>query len=218
MNTIEIVFAEFGGKFKPDYNNIRQYFKNAIINVYNEIDVKNIFDKSSPHWGNYMNDYWKVKGLLEVRHESEIAISFDADMKIVSEKVRAIIPLVKKFGLCLPANPRKLVKIDTMIGSHSDGILDETEGMGYAFNMTPIAVDRNNAGAMKVLKIFCDLMEKNPVRGPLNMWRAVYQSGFFPCLLPSQWCVCAEDIGIAEPIILHLGHSAVREFYKVFGL
>jgi hypothetical protein len=58
-------------------------------------------------------------------------------------------------------------------------------------------------------------MEKNPVRGPVNMWRAVYQAGFFPCLLPSQWCVCAEDVGIEEPVILHIGHEKVRDYYGI---
>jgi hypothetical protein len=211
MKSIEIVFAEFGGKFSPDITNIRQFFPEANINIFTEKNVENKFDSNSTHWGNFMNDYWKVRKLLE--SHSDIAISFDADIKIVSENVKAIIPLVEKFGLCLPSNPRKLVKIDTEMGSHSDGVLDETLGMGYAFNMTPIAVDTKNLEAMRVLRIFCDLMEKNPIRGTLAMWRACYQAGFFPCLLPPQWCVCGEDIGIQEPIILHVGHEKVREYY-----
>lgn len=211
MEKVEIVFAEFGGKFEPNVPNIRQFFPDAEINIFRDKDVESPFDIRSAYWGNYMNDYWKVRKLLESK--ADIAISFDADIKIVSDKVKAIIPLVKKFGLCLPANPRKLVAIDTLIGSHSDKVLDETEGMGYAFNMTPIALYLGNTNAVETLRKYCLLMEQNPVRGPLAMWRAVYHTGAFPCLLPPQWCVCGEDAGIGDEIILHIGHQKVREHY-----
>lgn len=211
---VEIVFAEFGSpKFTPNIKNVKAHFPEAEIKIITDVDVTGPFIKTEDHWGHKMNDYWKVKKLIE--SEAEIAMSMDADMKIVSEFSRAILPLAKRFGLCLPANPRKLVKIDTEIGSHSDGQLDETLGMGYAVNMSPIIVDKSNWRAVYTLETFCRLMEINPVRGPLAMWRACYQTGFFPCLLPPQWCVCAEDVGIGSEIMLHIGHQKVREHYGV---
>lgn len=213
MERIEILFAEFGGKFQPDCQNVLEYFLEADINVYDESDCKSMFDRNSPYWGKYMNDYWKVRKLLE--SEADVAISLDADMKIVSNDVVVLAALTEKFGLCLPANPRLTVRKDTLIGSHSDGKLDETKGLGYAVNMSPIAFDTSNSDARKVLDTFCRLMLKNPVRGPLNMWRAIWGQGFFPCLLPPQWCVCGEDIGVDDPIILHIGHEKVRKHYGV---
>jgi len=209
---IQVVFAEFGSPaFVPDIANVKAVFPEAKIDIFTEKDCRGPFSKGIDHWGNKMNDYWKVKKLIE--SDADIAISLDADMKIVNNSARAIIPLVKKFGLCVPANPRKLVKIDTLIGSHSDKQLDETLGMGYAMNMTPIAVDKSNGRAVQVLNTFCRMMNDNPVRGPLSMWRACYEVGFFPCLLPPQWCVCAEDVGMGNEIMLHIGHQKVWEHY-----
>jgi hypothetical protein len=213
MKKIEILFAEFGGEFKPDIDNVKKYFPEAEVNVYGSSQCRDFFEQNTPYWGHYMNDYWKVAKLLE--SDADIAISLDADVKIVDERVFVLPMLAEKFGLCLPANPRKLVKIDTEIGSHSDKRLDETLGLGYAFNMTPIALDTHNSDAREILQDFCDIMIKNPVRGPLAMWRAVWKNGLFPCLLPPQWCVCAEDKGIGEEIILHKGHKVVREHYGI---
>jgi hypothetical protein len=211
MVKTQIIFAEFGGRFSPDVGNVRKYFRDSDIQVYGVENCEDLFH-GHPRWGNLMNDYWKVKKLIDA-DGYDVAIAMDADTKIVSDRVKTIFPLVKKFGLCLPANPRKLVKVDTEIGAGSDKRLDETLGMGYAFNMTPIAVDRHNLFAMDTLKVYCDILKTMPVRGPLAMWRAVYYTGFFPCLLPPQWCVCAEDIGITNEVILHIGHDKVREIY-----
>lgn len=210
---VDIIFAEFGGRFAPPIKNIEKYFPQSNVNILTEQQCPDIFGKGRPHWGNFMNDYYKVKGLLDSK--ADIAICFDADIKIVSDNVKAIFPLVKRFGLCLPANPRKLVKIDTEIGSHSDNQLDETLGMAYAFNMTPIAFNTKDNFARMALETYCNFMKSNPVRGPLNMWRAIYSSYFYPCLLPPQWCVCAEDIGIGNEIILHIGHEKVKDFYDL---
>ena len=212
MESLEILFAEFNGKFKPDIDNIKHYFPEAKVSVYTESECNSLFEQESQFYGYYMNDYWKVEKLLS--SEAEIAISLDADIKIVSEDIRVLLTLTKKFGLCLPANPRKLVKIDTDIGSHSDGKLDETKGLGYAFNMSPIAFNTKDTRARRILEEYCQIMIANPVRGPLAMWRAVYKLGYFPCLLPPQWCVCAEDVGIGNEIILHLGHTKVRDYYN----
>ena len=211
---VEILFAEFGGKFKPNIENVKEYFPDAEINAYGPEQCHDMFEgHHDAHWGNYMNDYWKVRKLLE--SEADIAISFDADTKIISDNVKAIIPLVNRFGLCLPVNPRRLVKIDTEIGSHSDKRLDVTLGMGHAFNMTPIAFNTRDNISRATLTAYCEMMLGNPVRGPLNMWRAVFLSGVFPCLLPAQWCVCAEDVGIGNEVILHVGHEEVRRHYHV---
>lgn len=214
--TLEVIFAEFGGKFNPDIDNVKQYFPEAKISIFTNKDCEDVFgDRSAfpDKWGYHMNDYWKVAKLLA--SEADIAIAFDADMRIVSDNVRAIIPLTINFGVCLPVNPRNLVKIDTEVGSHSDKKLDDTLGMGHAVNMTPIAFLNSRVRAEALLYNYLNTMKANPVRGTLAMWRAIYDTGIMPCLLPRQWCVCAEDVGIGNEIILHIGHDKVREHYNV---
>ena len=48
------------------------------------------------------------------------------------------------------------------------------------------------------------------------MSKAVYRSGVSPCLLPFQWCDCAESVGCGNEIILHLGGTyRVRKHYGI---
>ncbi len=205
--TLAVVLAEFG-RPTPDLEQFRRYFPEASIQYHT--DCPDVFE---PHrrWPWRMNDYWKVRKALD--SGADIAIAFDGDMRIVSERVRSILPLAERFGLCLPANPRLLVKRDTEIGADSDGELDETGGLGFALNCTPIAINLRDERAVRTAETFCEIMRERPVRGPLAWWRACYRTGFSPCLLPFQWCVCQEHIGIGDEIILHVGHEKVARYY-----
>lgn len=201
-NHIKVTLAEFGNE-PINLSNLGRYFDN--IEVIRE--RPEIFDGKRKGWR--MNDYWKVKQLLE---HNDVAISFDGDMHIISNKVYDIIPLTRKFGVCLPANPRYLVGIDADIGA--DG--GEVEiGTGYAMNCGIIALDNNNPEAVKLAEKYCEIMEKNPARGTLVWWEAMWETGITPCLLPPQWCVCKEDIGIGNEIVLHIGHEEVKSYYNV---
>ena len=210
---IEIIFAEFG-KAAPEYTNILKYFPEAKFTVYTEDNCPDrLYDRNHPRWGHRMNDYYKAFGLI--KSTADIAIAFDSDMHIVSNHVRAILCFAEKFGLCLPANPRKLVRIDAKYGADGDPNLDETNGNGYAYNCSPIAYSPKDPDAMLCINKFLEIMRKNPVRGPLAWYRAAYETGFNPYLLPPNFCVCAEDTGIGNEIILHKGHYEVRRYYKI---
>lgn len=213
-----LVFAEFFDKNAVDTEHYLRYFPQAAVNLMTtvpeppaELRDRPLFKTENPRFGWRMNDYWKVRGLTEAN--TAYAISFDADTRIVSDDAGSLRALVEKFGLCLPANPRKLVRVDTLVGADSDKRLDETRGTGYAMNMTPIAVDLRNRGAVAVLTAYLREMENNPVRGPLAMWRAAWRVGFAPYILPPQWCVCARDCGVGDEIILHTGHPEVAKHY-----
>ena len=205
---IEIILAEFGKQ--PNTDNIKKYFPNATISVYT--DLPNIVKEDHPRYGWIMNDYWKVKKILQSK--AQIAIAMDGDLFIVNKDVEKIIPLVKKFGICLLANPRKLVRVDTLIGAGSDKQLDETNGTGYALNGAVVAVDITNVRVRRLLEKFCEIMEKTPLRAPLVWWRAIWETGINPYILPPNWCVCEEDVGIDNEIILHIGHEKVKEYYS----
>ncbi len=223
MKKIEVIFAEFG-VVDLEIQHFRNYFPDAFFTLFTDIPqippgfdavhrVSRPFQIDDPRYGHHMNDYWQIKGMLE--SDAEICVSFDGDMRIVAPEVNTIIPLTEKFGLCLPANPRMLAKIDATIGIDGGSVDFVGGGNGFAFNAAIAALDKRHAKAVSTARMFCRIMEQRPVRGPLAWWHACWETGFFPCLLPFQWCVCAEHVGIGNEIVLHVGHDAVRCHYGV---
>jgi len=208
---LEIIFSEFYSQWEPNLLNVGGYFPEANISVYTELNATLRFDRSHTRWGWRMHDYNQLEKMLA--SDADTVIVLDADMHIVSQDVRTILPLVDKFGLCLPSNNRHLVRVDTLIGADTDLGLDETNGTGYAFNSAIIALNKKDQAARAVIEEAARIMRHNPIRLPLALWRAVYACAFYPCLLPPQWCVCAGDEGCGNEIILHIGHEKVREFY-----
>lgn len=237
--SINLVMAEFGedranagdgdlkrfNRLDPTLSTMLKYFPDLKLTVYSDFDinvdfsnveikkVKSIFDKNQRRYGNRCNDYYKVLGLLESK--TEVAVCIDSDMSVCSIDVKALISLVNKFGVCMPPNPRLLVKIDGIKGADGNygSDEDETFGTGFAYNMSPICFNTNNKRARELLEVYCSEMQLNPTRGPLAMWRAVWRTGINPYLLPFQWCVCKEHCAIGNEIILHVGHSEIKKYY-----
>jgi len=208
----ELVFAEIGDHAcSVDRIHFQKFFLEAEINIITEGQC--IGDRNHPRWGWRMNDYHKVRGLFESK--ADIAIAFDGDMRIVSNDVKDIEDLVSRFGLCLPANPRKIVKLDNSIGVDSAIIFGDEKSLlsMHAVNCGIIALDTSNERAMRCVDKFLNIMRDHPVRGPTAWAKAFRDTGFSPCLLPPQWCVCAEDVGIGNEIVLHTGHQKVKEYY-----
>jgi hypothetical protein len=58
-------------------------------------------------------------------------------------------------------------------------------------------------------------MRQRPIRGPTAMWRAIWRSNKNPYMLPPQWCVCQENCGVGNEIMLHVGHEKVKQYYGV---
>ncbi|MFA5075665.1 MAG: hypothetical protein WC436_06210, partial [Candidatus Babeliales bacterium] len=209
---IELIFAEFGERACPvNRKHFQTYFPDAEIVEISEEGRKYIGDPTHPRFGWRMNDYHKVCGL--VKSAADIAISFDADMRIVSDQVKSIIDLVSTFGLCLPISPRRLVRVDNTIGQDGQVLMEDAVRFMHAVNCGIIALDKSNERAMFCAKTFLRIMERTPMRGPVAWAKAFYITEFSPCLLPAQWCVCAEDAGCGNEIVLHAGHQKVREHY-----
>jgi len=221
-----LILAQFGDKahiVEPSLTSFRRHFPEATTSLYTDSGFSSIpgiervlnvippFAKNDTRYGWHASDLYKVRGLLN--STADLAIAIDCDMEVVSTDVRTLIPLTARFGLCLPANPRHLVRVDTMIGADSDKVLDETDGCGYAMNTTPIAFFTKHQAARHILETFCDEITRVPARAPLVMWRASWKTGFAPYILPLQWCVCEQSIGIGDEIILHVGHEGVRQHY-----
>lgn len=204
--TIELIFAEFN-RPSPDVDKFLTWFPGATARVITESDIA--FE--GPRAGWRLNDYWKARGLWESK--ADVAITFDADMEIVRDPT-PLIALVEQFGLCLPANPRWLVRVDAEIGASGGRVEDPSYGTGFAMNCSPIAFCRGaNFFAQEVVEHCWRILRAHSIRGPLAWWRAAWRARFCPCILPPQWCVCQEHIGIGNEIILHAGHEKVRKYY-----
>jgi hypothetical protein len=220
---IDIVFAEFGN-IQVDTDHYRKYFPEARLILISDQKyhgkgfdrthvVRNNFRKDDPRYGWHMNDYWQVQGMI--RSDADICLAFDADTRIVSQEIRTIIPMVEKFGLVLPANSRMTVRHDAAIGADGGRVEDATNGNGFALNCAVTGLNLKNPLAFHCAFTFCKMMEKSPARGPLVWHRAIWETGFTPYLLPFNWLVCENDIGVGNEIMLHAGHEKVKKAYNL---
>lgn len=210
--TIEFIYNEYRADGKPveiDASNVLKYFPAAKITS-RQLPIA--FDKH-PRQLWRQHDYADFKTICESR--AEVAVAYDADMVMVSDKVKALTLLVRRFGFCVAASGRYTVAEDTRIGADSDGKLDETAGTGFAICPAVMAVDPNNQRVRQVMEVAASIMLENPMRGPLALWRAIWQTGIYPYMLPQQWCVCGDHLGIGDEIILHAGDRKVRDYYGV---
>mgnify|MGYP001589701854 FL=1 len=243
--SIEFIFSEFGSRsnanqpdsftdefrLDPTYSSVKQYFPEAKLTLYTDIkelgknypDVeiklididKSPFTKSNHRWGWHCCDYYEAKGLLN--STADIAISVDSDLMFVSDEVRTILPMVQKFGICVPTNIRQLVKVDGIYTKGNDGDyhLDEDESKGnlLTYDLWWAGFNTKDKRARDWLSEFCRLMETNPKRAPLQMSRAAWNTGIYPYSMPSQFGVGNGYIGCGNEIILHLGHLEVQDYY-----
>lgn len=241
---IEIIFAEFGprsnanqnwvnsmGRLDPTYSTVKQYFPHAkltlytdqtdLVDQYPDIQVKLInieqspFSKNNPRWGWHCCDYYQAYGLLN--STADIAISMDSDLLFVSDQIQSIIPITKKFGVCVPTNERQLVKIDAIHTRGNDGDYhigeDASNGNLLTYDLWWTSFNTKDPRARKWLTEFCRLMETNPRRAPLQMSRAAWNTGVYPYSMPKQWGVGGGYVGCGDEIILHVGHTVVQDYY-----
>ncbi|MEO1712681.1 MAG: hypothetical protein AAFU60_05040 [Bacteroidota bacterium] len=242
---VEFIFSEFGSRelanqpfsgelrLHPTFQSVRRFFEGANLVLYTDqeeigekypgvelriIDVdKSPFDRKNHRWGWHCCDYYQVQGLLESK--ADIAISVDSDLVFVSEEVRTILPIIERFGICVPTNPRQLVKVDGIHtrGNDGDYRIDEDESRGnlLTYDLWWMGFDPMDQRGRRWLEEFSSLMQANPKRGPLQLTRACWNTGIFPYSMAKQWGVGKDDLGIGNEIILHAGHEEVIDFYKL---
>ncbi len=224
------------GRLDPTYSQIKKYIPEAKIICYTDdpsigegydIEVKLInsddtpFDKNYREgsgklkWGYHCCDYYQVQGLLDSK--ADIAISMDSDLMFVSDEVRTLLPIIKKFGICCPQNERQLVKIDGIHTRGNDGDYhigeDESRGNILTYDLWWIGLKTNDKRGRKWLQEFQRLMKTNPKRGPLQLSRASWNTSIYPYSMPIQWGVGSGHIGCGNEIILHVGHLNVQDHY-----
>lgn len=164
--------------------------------------------------GQRNGDYYQMKATLDSEYDQILYL--DDDMRICDRGFIQGFELAKKFGVCLPLNPRSFVGVDAAIGADVPiGSRAVEIPLATAYNCGTMFVDKEHCDTDSFLKGCAYIILKKPMRGPLACWNTVNETKIVPYLLPPQWCVCQENIGIHNPIILHTGHEAVREYYKV---
>lgn len=236
--SIEFLFCEFGEKrvnaggsefegknrLEPSLSTIRQFFPNAKFTVYSDFDLEiegvnlkkaesPIPGKDHPRYLYRTADYFKFKSLLD--SEADFRCVVDSDMFAVSSEIYRLVYLTKIFGFCAPYNPRNLLRRDMETSLDARQIEDETHGFGHSYNQSPMTLWKGSENGEKFFKSCCDFMIKEPSRASLVMWKAAKTTQVSPYLLPAEFCVCGEDVGLGNEILLHVGHPKVARFYNV---
>ena len=149
--SLDIIFAEFGSRDKanqkwenpigryPTYQSVKAYFPDANIICYSDdesigdgydVEVRHIDSDSTPFdknykegsgklkWGYHCCDYYQIKGFWNLL---QMLLYMDSDLMFVSDEVRTLIPIIKKFGICCPQNERQMVKVDGLHTRGNDG-------------------------------------------------------------------------------------------------
>ena len=214
---IAIILAEYG-RPAPDVTQYRETWPEANIQVFSGSDLPDVpqLDPKHPRYGWRMNDYYKVRKMLD--SGADVAMCFDADMRIVDREAARTLPLLADtFGVCLPINPRYLVKVDFQVGADVTGATDQTMWYGPSVNCSPIAIDLRDVERRELAEEYCRIMLEHPKRGPVAWWHAMLNTAIVPLILPPQWCVCERHIGVGGEIILHTGHASVKRHYAGMG-
>ena len=242
---LEIIFSQFGSRIianqpdswnekyfrlDPTYSSVKKYFPEAKITFYtddvtgledyNDIEVivispDEFIQINHPRQGWNNSDYYQIYGLLNSK--ADIAISMDSDLMFVSDEVRTLLPIIKKFGICCPTNERQLVKVDGIYTRGNDGDYhigeDKSQGNILTYDLWWNGFHTKNNRARRLLEEFARLMKENPKRSPLNYTRAAWNTGINPYSMPKQWGVGSGHIGCGNEIILHVGHVDVQDYY-----
>lgn len=238
--SIEFIFSEFneervnaGGadlshqlRLDPSLSTLKQFFPNAKYTVYSDFDLKidgvNLKKVEAPVLQDRKNlkrhfyhlaDYYKFKGMLD--SEADIAISIDSDMYILNENIYSLIYLTEKFGFCVPNSSGQSMNFEVETSLDTIPVTDESKGFGTTSNITPMTLSKTSAAGKLFFEKCCEIMEKEPSRASIVMWKAAWETALYPYFLPKEFCVCRGSEGLGNEVILHVGHPSVAAFYNV---
>ena len=238
--SIEFIFSEFqeervnaGGndlskqsRLDPSLSTLRTYFPNAQYTVYSDFDLhidgvtlkkveKPVLQNhtTNPRHFYHLADYYKFRGMLDSK--ADIAIAIDSDMFVVSEEIFSLIYLTKKFGFCVPNSSAQSMNFEIKTSLDTVPVTDESHGYGTTVNITPLTLDTTSENGRKYFETCCEILEKEPSRASIVMWKAAWETGLYPYLLPKEFCVCRGSEGIGSEVILHVGHPSVAKYYNI---
>lgn len=179
--------------------------------------------RGHPRWGQRNSDLHKATAAFSSGYDTVLIL--DDDMRIVNKSFLEGFELAEAFGVCLPMNPRKFADLDAAVGADVSPVV-KTQLPKYpagmtAVNMGTIYASCHDGRSVTLFKEYRRLMLRNPCRGPTAMWMAIWNVKIRPYILAEQWCLCAHNIKetckhgqiVIPPIILHVGHSEVMQWY-----
>ena len=244
---VDLIMAEFGyerknaggntfpcSRLDPTLSSFKRWMPDANVILYTDMDIESDeitvkkveppFDKDETRYGWHCSDYYRFVGLLE--SEADVAIYMDSDFVICSPEFKTLLDITKKFGVCFPQNARGQVRWDGHIGADSNWTVDEDESRGNctSLNCSPISLYTNCPRGRKLIECIKNQMLNNTTRCPVAIWRGIWESGVYPCVLPLNWCLTQNKVGTAEEfmitgrkneICLHVGHKEVQETYGI---
>lgn len=236
--SVEFFFSEFGenrvnaggnkflskSRLDPSFSSLKKYFPKAKYTVYSDFNVNisgvntiksisPIPDKDHPRYLYRTADYFKFISLINSTADFKCVV--DTDMYIASPEIYSLVYLTKLFGFCASSNPRNLLKKDMRISFDAFEVTDLSGGLGHSYNQSPMTLWKDDKNGNLFFEKCAEIMQKEPSRASLVMWKAAKELGVSPYLLPNEWCVCNEDVAIGDEVILHVGHSKVEEYYKI---
>ena len=239
-NSIEFIFSEFkeervnaGGaalsqnnRLDPSLSTLKKYFPNAQYTVYSDFDLKidgvklnkvenPVLENSKNHPRHFYHlaDYYKFKGMLD--SEADFAVAIDSDMFIFSDAIYRLFLLTEKFGFCVPNSSAQCMNFEIATSLDTLPIRDESGGYGTTVNITPMSLAKNSERGRKYYQTCCSVMEQEPSRASIVMWKASWKTGAYPYLLPKEFCVVRGSEGMGNEVILHVGHPSVAEYYNI---
>ena len=147
----------------------------------------------------------------------DIGIAIDSDMVIVDDKVKDIVNITKKFGLCFPNCPRIISEKELNAIDGGENIYPETYNIS-ALNVTPLTFNKTYMRGRKLLKYIINRFEKYPSRLSACVINSMWETGIYPYILPFNWCVCSNNMelpGVKDKyIVLHVGDKIVFNYWK----
>lgn len=243
--SVEFIFSEFGDRSRthhfhtlkkygekyrldPTYSSIKQFFPDAkitvytdrehIADVYPDVEIRKIDMDACPFSGlercsNYCNDYYQADGLL--KSKSDVAVSVDCDIMFVSDNIKTLLPITKKFGFCIPQNPRQLVKKDGVNGKDGNYEIGEDESLGniLTYDLWWMSLYTKSKNGRIFYENFMKSISDKPARGPLHLTRTAWNTGIYPYAMPIQWAVSEHHVGCKHEIIVNMDSFKAQDYY-----
>lgn len=203
---------------KASIISVRKYI-DAQITVYSDIEVNLPVEKIikidrikyDKREENRNSSLYRLKALLDY----EECLYLDNDIIVVSSKINQGKEIAKRFGISLVANPRGYIGKEIRVGVD---VSEYDKKIGL-----PDCMMAMNAGLMFYhnksrffIETWYNEQLAHPSRGQMSLLRAIDKTNIHPYVLPFNWLVCREHVGIENPITLHVGHPEVRRWLRKF--
>ncbi|PIU41265.1 MAG: hypothetical protein COS99_06370 [Candidatus Omnitrophica bacterium CG07_land_8_20_14_0_80_42_15] len=177
-----------------------------------KVEIFTPIDYALPRWGVKNSDYFR---LIALRESSwEVTAYLDNDNLIVSPRFLDGFEIAKHFGMAIPTGAWPFAETEIYKGYDSSEE-DKKELANFPMSATAFdcAVIFYSARSKGLLDAWIDEAEKRPTRGPVVLLRAMWRTKQYPFCLTPNWRVEDPHVGIKDPIIVHLEHKHVKDYY-----